>query len=165
MYIRTERLTIRPLCEGDDASLSVMLRDDQIKKTYMLPDFEDEQQCMKLVRRLRELSADESRYVAGISRGEELVGFLNDVEIRDGSIEMGYFIAPAHWNLGYATEALTAVITHLRKAGFRQVRTGAFEENIASIRVMEKAGMTRLEVMETIEYRGKRHTCVLFAAE
>ena len=163
MYIRTERLTIRPLCEGDDAALSVMLRDGQIKKTYMLPDFEDEQQCMKLVRRLRELSADDSRFVAGICRGEELIGFLNDVETRDGSVEMGYFVDPAHWNRGYATEALKAVIAHLQKTGFRQVRTGAFEENIASIRVMEKAGMTRLEETEIIEYRGKRHTCVLFA--
>ncbi len=45
---------------------------------------------------------------------------------------------------------------------FTVVKTGAFTENIASIRVMEKCGMRRFDETEEIEYRGKNHTCVYY---
>lgn len=164
MYLKTKRLVLKPFSESSDSALGVMLRSDRIKQTYMLPDFENEQQCMGLVRRLRELSMDDSRFVAGIYLEDELIGFLNDVEIQDGSIELGYVIAPEHWNRGYATETLKAVCAFLLRRGFREVITGAFAENAASIRVMEKAGMTRQKREDTVEYRGKAHRCVYYAA-
>ena len=39
------------------------------------------------------------------------------------------------------------------------VKAGAFEENLASMRVMEKSGMHRIQQEDTIEYRGKVHRC------
>ena len=47
--------------------------------------------------------------------------------------------------------------------GFREVVCGAFEENTASLRVMEKAGMEKLDITESIEYRGKVHNCVYYS--
>ena len=49
--------------------------------------------------------------------------------------------------------------------GFSAVKAGAFSENAASIRVMEKCGMTKTGETEQIEYRGKTHTCVYYAIE
>ena len=43
------------------------------------------------------------------------------------------------------------------------VRCGAFPENTASIRVMEKAGMVREDFTEDIEYRGIMHHCVYYS--
>ena len=43
------------------------------------------------------------------------------------------------------------------------VRCGAFSENTASIRVMEKAGMVREDFTEDIEYRGIMHHCVYYS--
>lgn len=163
MYIETKCLVLKPFSEADDKVLAALLRDEQIKKTYMLPDFENEEQAMGLARRLRELSLDKSRCVAGIYLNRELIGFFNDVEIKDGTMELGYVVAPNHWGRGYATEMLTALLEHLLGSGCREVITGAFEENTASIRVMEKAGMTRLDKEDRIEYRGREHRCVYYA--
>lgn len=46
--------------------------------------------------------------------------------------------------------------------GYTEVVAGAFSENIASRRVMEKCGMTLTEQEEDIEYRGKTHHCVYY---
>jgi RimJ/RimL family protein N-acetyltransferase len=91
-----------------------------------------------------------------------LVGFLNDVEIENGAIELGYVIHPRFQGNGYATEALGIAIGELFHLGFQAVITGAFRQNAASIRVMEKNGMTRIEKTEPIEYRGKTHICVYY---
>jgi RimJ/RimL family protein N-acetyltransferase len=89
-----------------------------------------------------------------------LVGFLNDVEIADGAIELGYVVHPDHWNKGCATAALTLAIEELFRRGFREVVCGAFEENPASLRVMEKTGMAPLEKIDEIDYRGKVRRCL-----
>ena len=55
---------------------------------------------------------------------------------------------------------LKLAIADLFELGFKQVVAGAFVENPASLRVMEKAGMTPIEKVDEIEYRGRTHTCV-----
>ena len=42
---------------------------------------------------------------------------------------------------------------------------GAFEENKASMRVMEKAGMTRITLEEDINYRGASHHCLYYSVK
>lgn len=164
MYVKTKRLELRPLRESDRDRTVQLLMDDAVKQTYMLPDFENEEKAEALFRRLMDLSETEGRYVAAISRDGELVGFLNDVEIEGDSIELGYVIHPDHWGRGYMTEALDSAIGELFRLGFRQVITGAFETNLASIRVMEKSGMEKLGKTDAISYRGKTHRCVYYAA-
>ena len=71
-------------------------------------------------------------------------------------------IHPEHQRKGFASEALTACMDELFEMGYTAVRTGAFEENVASIRVMEKCCMTRLEETEDIDYRNAVHHCIFF---
>ena len=163
MYVKTKRLELRPFQDSDRDAAVRLLMDGQVKQTYMLPDFENETKAEGLFRRLMELSLKESRYVAVISLDGQLVGFMNDVEIDDGAVEMGYVIHPDHWGKGYMTEALEAAIEELHRQGFRQVITGACETNLASIRVMEKCGMEKLSKTDSIDYRGKTHNCVYYA--
>lgn len=160
MEIATERLILKPFREGDDPVLASILMDEQVKRTYMVPDYETEGQYLALAKRFRELPLSESRFIVGVYAGEQLVGFLNDVGIEDGCIELGYVIAPAFQNRGYASKALRGAIGLLFAKGYRKVKAGAFEENAPSLRVMEKAGMTRLEYTDEIEYRGKVHKCL-----
>lgn len=165
MYTKTARLDIKPFSDEDIPALMELLLDGEIKRTYMLPDFESEEQCRHLAARLGALSLDQSRCVAGIYLDNLLIGFLNDVEITGGRIELGYVIGPKHWGRGYATEALAGVMDCLFENGFREVVAGAFADNAASIRVMEKAGMAKLEQEDQIEYRGVLYRCVYYSKE
>ena len=163
MYVKTKRLELRPFQDSDRDAAVRLLMDSRVKQTYMLPDFENESKAEGLFRRLMELSLKEGRYVAAISLDGQLIGFMNDVEIEGGAVEMGYVIHPNHWGKGYMTEALEAAIEELHQIGFHQVITGAFETNLASIRVMEKCGMEKLSKTDSIDYRGKTHNCVYYA--
>lgn len=158
-------MELRILTEADEAPLAELLTNDTIKQTYMLPDFDRREDALPLARRLVALSRGSGRFVRGMEDQGTLVGFLNDVEIHSGSIELGYVVHPAHWNQGYCTTALQLAIAELFRLGYRQILCGAFEENLASIRVMEKAGMTKLEKTDEIAYRGNVHRCIYYAAE
>lgn len=161
----TQDLHIRPFGEGDRAAMGKLLTDRRIAETYMLPDFDSEAAVDRMFARFRELSQRDDRYVAGIYLDEELIGFLNDVEIRDGRVEIGYAIRPDHWGKGYATQMLRGAVEDLFCRGYREVVAGAFEENKASIRVMVKAGMSKIALEEDIDYRGKRHHCMYYSVK
>ena len=109
------------------------------------------------------LSHAEQHFVAGIYFADRLIGFMNDMEYDGDTVELGYVIDPAWHNRGFATEALRAAIAYLFEHGLTQICAGAFAENPASIRVMQKSGMTRLDKTEEITYRGVTHRCVYYA--
>lgn len=155
-------IRLASLRAADLETMLDILTNDCVKQTYMLPDFPSREDAVPLFQKLVGLSGDSRRFVRGIYADEILVGFLNDVEIENGAIELGYVIHPRFQGNGYATEALGIAIGELFRLGFQAVITGAFRQNAASIRVMEKNGMTRIEKTEPIEYRGKTHICVYY---
>lgn len=142
-----------------------IITDETVKKTYMLPDFQSREDAQKLALRLCALSATEAHYVVGVCLGDKLIGFINDTEIsadRKG-LELGWAFNPNFYNKGYATEAVSAMIEFLFAEGFSEVTAGAFEETPASMRVMEKSGMLRVDKTEDIDYRGKIHKCLFYS--
>ena len=125
-------------------------------------DFKSREDAIKLFNRLKELSILNDRFVYGITLSDKVIGFINEVEIIDNTIELGFVIHPDYHNRGFATETLIASIQVLFNMGYTTIKTGVFENNIASQRVMEKAGMKRLPKTESIEYRGGTHNCFLY---
>ena len=158
----TPRLVLKPMAEEDCSQAVAILRHDKVKATYMLPDLTEEA-AGKLFRRLMELSNGEDHYVRGIYLNDTLIGWLNDTEIENGEMELGWALHPDFHNQGYATEAVKAAIHGLFRAGYRRINAGAFDDNPASLRVMQKVGMTLQEKTEEIEYRGKTHRCIYYA--
>lgn len=163
--ITTNRLILRPYKESDREQVIWILRNGEISKTFMLPEFEDDAAAERLFRKILIYSHQEDHFERAICLEDRLIGFLNDVEIKDGTAELGYVIHPDYQNRGYATEALTASIQELFRQGYSRIRTGYFEENPASRRVMEKSGMHPISRVDTIEYRGKLHKCLYLEIE
>lgn len=158
----TPRLCLKSITDAHAEVFISMFLDPEIAKTYMIPVFIRKEDALRLFRVFRDLSAREDRLVYGIFLEDRCIGFLNDVEMTEAHLEVGYVIHPAYTNQGFATEAFTALIREAFRLGFPAVRAGAFEENRPSIRVMEKCGMVRLPLTEEIEYRGKTHHCVYY---
>ncbi|MCB0670211.1 MAG: GNAT family N-acetyltransferase [Saprospiraceae bacterium] len=58
--------------------------------------------------------------------------------------EMHYSLLPDYWGQGYATEAVRGLIGYaFEELGLHRLEAGVATGNLASIRVLEKAGMTR----------------------
>ena len=163
--VTTNRLILRPYKESDREQVIWILRNAEINKTFMLPEFEDDAAAERLFRKILLYSHQEDHFERAICLEDRVIGFLNDVEIKDGTAELGYVIHPDYQNRGYATEALTASIQELFRQGYSRIRAGYFEENPASRRVMEKSGMHPISRVDTIEYRGKLHKCLYFEIE
>ncbi|WP_167959172.1 GNAT family N-acetyltransferase [Anaerosporobacter faecicola] len=160
--IKTKRLTLKPYEDGDQENMIDLLTNEQIKETFMIPDFQSLEQAKKMFQKLKEYSYSSEHYERGIYLQDKLIGFLNDVEIKGQQIELGYVIHPNHHNQGFATEALEVAIKELFQLGYTEVVTGAFEENVASCKVMIKCGMSRIEREDKIEYHGKVHNCIYY---
>lgn len=165
MNLKTERLTLRPIEDGDRGEMIRLLMDGRIKQGYMLPDYATEAEAETMFQRLKALSQKEEFVLVGIFDENGLAGFANRVSSDDGCIEIGYVIAPECWNCGYCTEAVCALIQALFAEGYTEVAAGAFEHNAASMRVMEKAGMARLEKTEEIEYRGETRRVLCYSIQ
>ncbi len=163
--IKTERLTLSPLSPADEKGLLSILADGDVQKTYMIPENATQAQMQRIAQRIIALSHDSAHFTRGIYLQDTLIGLVNDVEVTDDHMELGYAIHPAHWNRGYATEMLKAASQALFARGFSAVRAGAFSQNTASLRVMEKCGMKKLAETETITYRGAEHLCIYYALE
>lgn len=163
MNIQTSRLTLKPIDQSDLDALVQLLTDDKVKQFYMLPDFAKREDAMTMAEKIRVLSQDPARYVAGIYHGAQLLGLFNETARENGQIEVGYALLPQFWGQGYATEALTAAIDFFLREGFQAVLAAAFSENEASMRVMVKSGMKRLDRQDALEYRGKIHRCIYFS--
>ena len=117
MYIKTERLEIKPISDKDRENVIAILTNDIVKKTYMVPDFESREATEKLFFRLRDLSQSDDFYQVGIFLNDNLIGIANEVGREDDSIELGYAILPDYHNQGYGTERSANPQTPLRVCG------------------------------------------------
>ena len=162
MYSGSVELSI--FLQEDQEVILEILTDPSVAKTYMLPEFRQKEDALPLFLRLMALSQQEDRYVRCIRLKGRAIGFLNDVEIRNGKIELGYVIHPAYQSQGHMTQALGLAIRELHENSFSEVICGAFEENPASLRVMAKSGMQKSDYTDTVEYRGRTHRCLYYTA-
>jgi RimJ/RimL family protein N-acetyltransferase len=130
--------------------------------TFCLSNISDKKEAEALFERIMNFSRQDNHFVYGIFLDDKLIGFLNDCEIKDATIELGYVIAPNYQGKGFATEAVQCCIDELFEMGFAHVRAGFFEENMASCRVMQKCGMHKIDLEEDIEYKGILHHCLYY---
>lgn len=160
-FIQTERLVLKPYSKVDTENMIELLTNNEITKTFMVPDFETRDQLDELVKKLITFSniEDVKHLEYEIYLNDALIGFINDCGIEDDEIEMGYVIHPDYQGQGYATEAVRVVINELGEMGFRKITAGLFEENIASRRVMEKCGIKLSSLVDEEEYKGVIHKC------
>lgn len=165
MYFRTNRLEIKPIDPMDKESVIDLLTDETVGKTYMLPVYKCREEAELLFQRLVQMSREDGRYVAGVYLDGRFIGMMNETEIKGKQIEMGYAYLPAYYNRGFATEGFAGAIRYLLDHGFETVLAGAFAENPASLRVMEKCGMVKQDYTDEIEYRGVAHSCIYYAAK
>ena len=72
-------------------------------------------------------------------------------ETKEASV--AYMVVTQHQNKGLATEAVQMLISHLRtQYGVRCVKAWVDTRNTASIRLLEKAGMRRIQFIEKADH-------------
>ena len=149
MHLVTDCLELREMV-GDDWPRIWRYTDNLEFRRQLLPGMATESGVRRQVESaIREQSARRRQfyYLAVILReGGNLVGSVGLSLTSRSRAVIGWDCDPCYHNLGYATEAAKSMIGY----GFgvlhlREIRAACFAENAASMRVMEKLGMSRLE--------------------
>lgn len=99
-------------------------------------------------------SDSEPPYGWVIQAKTEMVGTIGayDYEPQTNSIEIGYSIFRNAWGQGYATEALSEVIRYLfEEKSIDKICAWCHRGNIASQKVLEKAGLIKEGVKQSTE--------------
>ncbi len=93
-----------------------------------------------------------------ISKNGKMIGYINAYKLEgDGRFWLMYMVSPAEQSKGYATEAVKAVLEYMKTQNSKVVFGACDTDNIASYRVLEKAGMTYINHTENVfHYRDGR---------
>ena len=169
MFARTERLLLRPGWVDDAPALTDAIAHESV--------------AHKLARLPWPYSVDDARWFLGQDRAEgdanflifartqgvpKLIGGIGLHPDDEGETEIGYWIAPPYWGLGFATEAGRAVVSIARHTlRLPKLVSGHFVDNPASGNVLRKIGFkpTGRVANRMSLARGKETPCVLYALD
>ena len=140
MFIRTPRLFLRPSWPEDWQELFALLSDASIALNIAAEKWpRTVEETKEFVCRPRENLLPHFFIHLRDDAGGKLIGGIGLGRAGE-DVELGYWIAPDFWGHGYATEALRAMLNHATMLGHRHVTASHFAENLATARVLEKAG-------------------------
>ena len=144
--LTTARLVLRPLSQADCGLLALYTGDKRVAEgtrsiPHPLPPGATEQFIA------RSLAADREEDVwvldGSVSGASQVMGLLSLKPLDRQQSQIGFWVAPAFWNAGFASEALRAVIAanpHQARTLFAEV----FQDNAASAHVLTNAGFDYL---------------------
>ncbi len=159
--IRTRDLRIRPFREEDAESFGRNVLGDA-----SLASFFDGESAADYIH-ARMVHADRPHFydcVIALAENDAAIGEINAAFIPKDTADVGYVIASAFRNRGYASQALSAWIAFLTEEGIHTVYGAAREDNPASIAVMKHAGMKPCrEVPECVKKRENEEGLLYFS--
>ena len=162
MDISTPRLLLRAPEHADAARISLLAGDyDVASMTGTIPHPYSERQAAEWIESV--LSGEEG-VVFSILRSGMLIGCTGYRAFGDDHAELGYWIGKPYWGMGYATEAVRALILCAFEAdSFDYLTVGHFADNPASARVIAKFGFTpRGKEVRDCAARGARAHCLTY---
>lgn len=140
------RFVLRPLRKSDAGLLALYSGDARVAKgtrtiPHPLPPGAIEAYIERSI-------ADASRETVWAMDGSatglaELLGVISLRDMERGQSEVSFWVAPAFWNAGYASDAVKAVID-ANPHGDQTIFAEVFQDNPASARVLTHAGFEYL---------------------
>ncbi len=147
MFARTPRLLLRPGWAEDAPALAAAIADETIVRNLATAPWPYGRRDAEAF-----LAAPRDPVLPSLLLFErsggapQLVGSCGLGRRPSGAVEMGYWIARAHWGRGLATEASTALIAIARALGLTRLDGSHFLDNPASGRVLEKLGFVQIGI-------------------
>lgn len=150
VFLETERLLLRRFTEADVDSLFALDSDPDVMRflnggtptprAFIRDDF------LPRLLGYYERLAGFGFWAAIEKSGGDFLGWFSFRPMegsRPGDIELGYRLRKSAWGKGFATEGSRALIRKgFAERGVQRVFATTYEDNLASRRVMEKAGLT-----------------------
>ena len=146
MEINTERLRLREITQEDFQAVHEYASDPEAVK-YMPFGPNTEEETREFISRNLKNQRERPRteYGLGIILKDEdrFIGACGIHGVTEIQASIGYILARRYWGHGYATEAARALVYYaFSELGVHRVYAFCDPRNLASIRVLEKVGMS-----------------------
>jgi len=144
----SERLGYREWQEADVTPLTALNSDSEVMRYF--PQTYDRAHTQSFIERMQAMQSQYGYCYYAVDRleGRQFIGFVGlayqtyDADFTPCT-DVGWRLARQYWNQGYATEGAKACLSHATKTlHIPEVVAVASAVNLASIHVMQKAGMS-----------------------
>ncbi len=168
LVLTTPRLTIRPFVEGDASAMAEVLCDAAVMRFSDNGPLDSGQVSNWVGEQIAaySLSPGFGRSAICVAAAAQAIGYIGvtQAEGRTGAreAELGFRLARRSWGRGYATEAAQAVLEAAFASGRIDRLFGIVEpDNRASVRVLQKLGMSYARPITFVGYDRPDHLYVL----
>ncbi len=155
--LETERLIIRAVTRDDVSGIHRIFSNPQVMKFILEEPLASEAETLERLQKVFNHQEQKglSLWAVVDKSTREIIGDCGifPVAWKGPGYEIAYHFLPQYWGNGYATEAATECLRYaFEEGGLDNVKGFVFRENVASVRVLEKIGMSFVE--ETDKYFG-----------
>src|SRR5262245_1588553 len=148
--IRTARLLLRPLHDGDAEPMFALFANWEVARWLSAPPWPYTRSDAEAFIHRCMAGGPDAEAALAITHDGTLVGSVgvrmraaSHLQRGDGP-NIGYWIGEPYWGRGYMTEALAGIVGHVfATRPDDAIYCGAFTHNVASLRVQEKVGFER----------------------
>lgn len=147
--IKTQRLLLRRLNEGDAAAMLFLRSDEAVMHYICREKMKTTEEAVAFIRKINTAIDNNENIIWAIALQDNpgtLIGTITFWHIykEHYRAETGYMLHPAYWNKGFMKESLLAIIDY----GFNVMKLHSIEarihpDNLVSGRLLEKTGFTK----------------------
>lgn len=144
--IEAERFVLRPVRAADAGLLSFYVGDRRVAEGTrsiphpLVPGLVDSYIARALSpNRVEDVWVMDASQGEANARGHEVIGVISLTRMDRNQSQLGYWVAPAFWNTGLASEAVRAMV-EANPLGNQALFAEVFQDNPASARVLTHAG-------------------------
>ena len=159
--IETDRLIMREIVLNDAQALFNIFSSEKVMKYYGMFPLEEIEQAERLIMTFREGFDNEKtiRWAITLKDTGEFIGTcgFHNMQIRSFRAEIGYEISEVHWNNGYVTEAIRAMLEFgFAVMGLNRIEALVYPENVGSHKALEKLGFKEEGLLREYAYFRER---------
>lgn len=156
--LETDRLTLRQITDQDAEAIFSCFSNDEVTRYYGLENMKSIEQAVSMVQTFAALYQEKRGIRWGMERRntKELIGTIgfHALAQKHKRAELGYEIIPAHWRNGFASEAISEVISYgFASLGLTRIGAVVFTQNKASNRLLVKKGFQKEGVLRQYMYQ------------
>ena len=145
VVMETPRLILREFTEDDASGMFQLNSDPEVIRYTGDPAFKSDEDARLFLRRYDRYQKDGyGRWTVLLKADKDYVGWCGLSYSADtGETDLGFRLKRSYWNQGIATEAAAYCLNlGFQELGLTRIIGRAMKDNKASIRVLEKIGMT-----------------------
>jgi len=161
--LTTDRLIMRPITVQDAENLYLLNLNPEVIRYTADPPFDSVEHTIQFYAAYDQYKKYKmGRFSTFLKSNGTFLGWCGLKYHENGEVDLGYRFLQDHWGNGYATESSVASLKYgFRQLALKEIVAFAMKNNTASIKVMQKLGMSyasdiKLEGIDGVKYVIKR---------